>query len=728
MRRLFTCLLFILSGCAAAAIPSIGDASAVDAAKPFTINDYFKLQKVTELAISSDGEMMVYAVTQQSLAENRAIRTVFISSTVPGAKVEKIDGIQDGRAFAWMPGQHELAYLSSDGKDTHLYSVNIKTKSIRQHTHGTDSVVQFRFSPDGKALAWLTQATLTKNQSSLYDRLFNGDKGVVIDSENTVVYQFVNPEWPDVAARSSNRLWLKHPGADAFSVDAPGSVKNFYWSTDASKLSISYVANNMPEEAFFDTYTSLGVFYLTTRLFRTLGCARPPAEAEEAVYYTGGEWVPGEDKLFVRRTKERTRWVSNSEWALINVRSDELTNNSNRKWHEIEIYHADFEPVFLPANEKTVFYNKTIHARQSLYQITSLGIERADILQDVQGSISLVRFSTDFKTAIFVNESLVHPPEIYIWRKGLGLEKLSQLNEEIAEKLLPRAREVTWNSNDGVAVHGWLFEPVGERSDDNPWPLLTFVHGGPGFAFSDEFAFYFKSFGGIWPYPFEVYALDGIAVFIPNYRGTKTFGDEFGDPTRLDGESIDDIITGIQHLIGEGIADPERLAISGQSHGAWLAPLVMTRTMQFRAASFAEGALNTIVNYNLMAGFLNRVTHDIINGSSLYDDPQRYIDLSPDLHFEGLDTAVMFEAGAKSLAISMMGAPKAAQRAGMPTEFVVYPKTGHNIQLPSLQKESAERNLDWFRFWLLGEDDLDPAKAEQYERWRKLRSVQEKNN
>ena len=32
------------------------------------------------------------------------------------------------------------------------------------------------------------------------------------------------------------------------------------------------------------------------------------------------------------------------------------------------------------------------------------------------------------------------------------------------------------------------------------------------------------------------------------------------------------------------------------------------------------------------------------------------------------------------------------------------------------------RNLDWFRFWLLGHEDDDPAKAEQYARWRGLRS------
>jgi hypothetical protein len=32
---------------------------------------------------------------------------------------------------------------------------------------------------------------------------------------------------------------------------------------------------------------------------------------------------------------------------------------------------------------------------------------------------------------------------------------------------------------------------------------------------------------------------------------------------------------------------------------------------------------------------------------------------------------------------------------------------------------------DWFRFWLQGYEDPDPAKAEQYKRWRELKKMQD---
>jgi hypothetical protein len=181
------------------------------------------------------------------------------------------------------------------------------------------------------------------------------------------------------------------------------------------------------------------------------------------------------------------------------------------------------------------------------------------------------------------------------------------------------------------------------------------------------------------------------------------------------------IISGIQSIVARGVADPRRLAISGHSHGAWLGPLVMTRARNFVAASFAESFSNQIVNYVLMNGELNRVVHDRIWGESLYDNPSRYLAASPDMYFDGLSTAILFEGGANSEAIGMLGYPKAASRFGLPFEFVIYPRTGHVILDARMWREEAQRSLDWFRFWLLDEEDPDPSKAAQYQRWRQLR-------
>src|SRR5260370_712615 len=61
-----------------------------------------------------------------------------------------------------------------------------------------------------------------------------------------------------------------------------------------------------------------------------------------------------------------------------------------------------------------------------------------------------------------------------------------------------------------------------------------------------------------------------------------------------------------------------------------------------------------------------------------------------------------------------------------PVDFVVIPDAAHIYGKPSECMLKQQGVVDWFRFWLKGEEDPDPAKVEQYARWRELRKVQER--
>ena len=63
---------------------------------------------------------------------------------------------------------------------------------------------------------------------------------------------------------------------------------------------------------------------------------------------------------------------------------------------------------------------------------------------------------------------------------------------------------------------------------------------------------------------------------------------------------------------------------------------------------------------------------------------------------------------------------------GKPVELFIYPNELHHVNQPKHRYQIYERNLDWFRFWLKSEESPDPAKSEQYQRWRQLRQLQQK--
>ena len=66
-------------------------------------------------------------------------------------------------------------------------------------------------------------------------------------------------------------------------------------------------------------------------------------------------------------------------------------------------------------------------------------------------------------------------------------------------------------------------------------------------------------------------------------------------------------------------------------------------------------------------------------------------------------------------------------RQGKPVDFVYLPAAEHVVVKPWERMTSQQGNVDWFCFWLKGEEDPDPTKAEQYARWRELRKLQEQN-
>jgi dipeptidyl aminopeptidase/acylaminoacyl peptidase len=667
----------------------------------FEIGDYFRLKRVTELALSLDASWLAYRVETYTPDGNAHVSSVRLRSLRGDSTEVAPEVLADAVELAWIPNTHQLAFLAERDGTSQLYSYNTVSGSIQQLTRTADPVESFRFAPDGTTLAYTTRAESPATES-LYDQFRQGTHGILIDPSTTSSHDFLNPHWHGMVKREPPALWMTSKGRAPGRVPVPGDPGGdrdaYFWSSDSRQLSVAYVARDLPAAQLRDERTSLGIFDLNGGGFRSVAKASPPHGDRPGTYFKGGEWIPDKNAMLVRRVTETDPWVSDSFVELTLARARQLPAQ-NSAWRPLEVYPAGSH--FIPVSASEILLENTLAGVHSLFELQPAQVARSHMVDGLEGSQSLFQFSSGFSTVAFVGESLTRPQEIYIFsrsgavssRKGAA-RQLTRLNEDVASRVRYRAREVSWKSTDGVTLHGWMLEPLAAKPPKG-WPLVTHVHGGPAFPFPNAFAPYFT----YWPYPFEVYATNGIAVFMPNYRGTHTYGRKIA--TGKGEEPANDIIIGVQFLVDTAVADAARLGISGHSHGAFLGPLVMARARFFRAGSFAEGVANSVVMYELMSGQANREIHDAIVGQSLYEAPQRYIEESADLKFAGLTTACLFEAGSDTAALLMLGFPKAALRAGMPTQFIVYPQTGHNIAIPSLQREAAQRNFEWVTSWLL---------------------------
>lgn len=674
------------------------------AARTFGIEDYFRIWRITEVALSPDGRWVAYA------AEQGASRQVFLQAVEGRQPPLTPAALVGARQLAWIPGTDELAYIAAHEGTPQVFSYEPGATPVRR-TQSADPVTAFAFARGGSALAFATQAR-TAPVRSLYERFREDETAILLDIDTASVHDFVNPDWNALVRPAPVSLWIASASRAPRRIGAEGVAgftRSFAWAPHGLALSVVYRRADAATGLAMGDVSSVGVVDLASGRLRPLAVGAPATATSPAVSYAGGEWA-GETRLLLRRVVETDPWVSDA-FPDLSVAPATGPLPDGTDWRTVELYPSGLR--VLDVRDRGIQVETVRAGVRGLYELRPGTSELAPVRLGPQGSLSQISFSADRRRVAFVSESLTRPPEVYV-RTGAGAaRRLTNLNGELAAGIQFRSREVSWRAPDGATLRGWLLEPGPRWANDAPPPLVTLVHGGPAFPYPNAFAPYF----GSWPYPVEAYAEAGMAVFLPNYRGTHTYGRQIAeDKAAL---AVGDVLSGVDALVAAGVADRRRLGISGQSNGALVGAMAMARARRFAAASFAEGVASSVVMYEMVGDEANREIHDRIYGASLYDAPERYLADSPDLQFKGLTTPSLFEGGSQGTALLMLGLPKAARRAGAPAEFHIYPRTDHNLKEPKLQREAAQRNLDWFGFWLVGREAAAPA--EQYARWRAMR-------
>jgi dipeptidyl aminopeptidase/acylaminoacyl peptidase len=218
-------------------------------------------------------------------------------------------------------------------------------------------------------------------------------------------------------------------------------------------------------------------------------------------------------------------------------------------------------------------------------------------------------------------------------------------------------------------------------------------------------------------YPIQAFAGAGMAVALVSIESTpfepsdssSAFASWIGGP-------FAQILTAVDHLVAKRIADPGKVGLMGWSYGSFLTDYAITHSDRFMASSTGDGGLWTLGSQWLVDSNQRATLEAVAGGPPYGRSLENWLALSPTANAHQVRGPVLMEyAGG-----SFFGAEffHALRRHGRPAELVVYPGAPHVFHegKPSHRWASINRNLDWFRFWLLEERDPDPAKDDQYER------------
>ncbi len=248
----------------------------------------------------------------------------------------------------------------------------------------------------------------------------------------------------------------------------------------------------------------------------------------------------------------------------------------------------------------------------------------------------------------------------------------------------PSINAITWISSDGTEIGGLLYGN-GSRN----LPTIVILHGGP---YNRATARLGGSDTAV------VLASRGYLVFMPNYRGSKGYGEAFGqalrgDPGRLE---LEDIHTGLDSLIARGLADPDRLGILGWSYGGYLVNMAIATSQRFRAAVSMYG-MSSLEN-DFYFGESPSYELEYFGGAP-WDKPDLYRERSPLTHVAGVRTPLLLLHGENDAKVSVMHAKAmwtALTTLDRTVELVRYPGEGHGFRQYGHKIDAARRTTAWF--------------------------------
>ena len=325
------------------------------------------------------------------------------------------------------------------------------------------------------------------------------------------------------------------------------------------------------------------------------------------------------------------------------------------------------------------------------------GTQRFQRVSTRAGRLDALSVSRSGEVVAVLASTSYEPEDVHAGPPRGPLVRLSDTRPELRRIRCGTQERLSYKASDGLDLDGLLILPVGKSREDGPFPLITMVHGGPYDRHADEF------YAGLFS-PGQWLATAGYAVFLPNPRGGSGHGHEFAAAVagRVGLEEWTDIVSGIDLLIADGVADPDRLGIGGHSHGGFMAAWAIGQTGRFKAALMGAG----ISDWGMLVATGHFGTSEAIFGGSCGWEgpgPHRHDQLSPISYASKVRTPVLILHGEDDTNVPLGQSTyfhRALYRYGVEHEFVVYPREGHGSRERNHQLDLLRRTRAWFDRWL----------------------------
>jgi dipeptidyl aminopeptidase/acylaminoacyl peptidase len=357
---------------------------------------------------------------------------------------------------------------------------------------------------------------------------------------------------------------------------------------------------------------------------------------------------------------------------------------------------------------KRIYFAKASDRLAGLFEVSASGGSVKQISRSLD-QLSNFSFDGDEKLVACITESTTRPPNIAIIQlKDGGVSNLTELNPEFQELALSVPTRFDWSNKYGDRAFGYLFKPI-DFGSGKTYPLIITTYTAGGFlagATGDEF-------------PIQVFASHGFLVLAFNApdRRPANPGD-FRTQMLTWYSPLSSLEVIVRRLVREGLVDPERVGLTGLSYGAEITQFAITHSSIFAAAATGGWSGRDPIFYYLTYDGWRRIFKDWVGGAPEGANSRNWKELSPALNVTKLTAPLLVQA-AETEYLSGLQFYNALKEHQVPVELIVYPNEGHIKNQPAHKLIVYERNLAWFKFWLL--ENHKTQKTSWFEKWSERR-------
>jgi dipeptidyl aminopeptidase/acylaminoacyl peptidase len=327
---------------------------------------------------------------------------------------------------------------------------------------------------------------------------------------------------------------------------------------------------------------------------------------------------------------------------------------------------------------------------------------------------------------VVLEEDVNTPAKIYVSaRKTREKALLLDLNPQFAGLEFGKVETVEWKAGELELIGGLYFPP--DYVPGRRYPLVIQTHG-----FSPErFAMDGRS---EWSSGFAARPLAAAGFLVLQVEKFKNRQDHDGLDHGADRRfgvtpaqsrrnfAMAAYEGAIDYLDGRGIIDRDRVGISGFSRTVAFVAYTLTHTKYQIAAAVMTDGITGGYFQNLAFPAEAAETNALYGGAAPFGEGiETWLKESPTFNLDKVKTPVRLVAFGPGSVLEMWEWFSGLSLQNKPVDFIEIPDGAHLLQKPWERRLAMQGMVDWFRFWLKGEEDPDPAKAQQYIRWRKLK-------